>query len=283
MRARYAKQSTALCTTSSGPRNYADPELPSDSICAFEVIAREASSSSSTGKGGFPLSLPGCFVHQIHVLVKDKTDVANELELARMDGILRQIKVDSIKVVFVVRETDYVGLATALWEEAEKDKQAELEAKVLRAFVEIVLPSVRDLGVAEVTLGKLCEERRLSAQDVASTLCKLGFLVYQTNGRNTGANSKYWFAVPQMRTLVEEVEAGREAFIKAIRFAKPKGELLKSKLATKLGECKKTSLSVDFLIKDAVGMGLVVARETPVEGPSSLFLLHDKMTRAMGM
>ena len=269
-RKRYALQKTVSSTTASTIPVENDP-LPLDSVSAFEAIVRQVSSTS-----GFPLAIPGCFVHQIHVIIRDRTLVNQELQNARNRCVLRQLHVENCGIL-LVREQDYRGLIENLYINANEDIVAKKEAMVLEKFLTKVLPGSTDLSISQTRLCELMGMADDKDRVITLTLLRLGFIVFQTHGPNVEFESSFWFTLPNMRALISEVEAARKEFLSMIQKAKPYRELILSKLRAK-GKFKGSSMSLEFHIKDVVGSGLIIARDTAIEGNSSLFLLPDKLT-----
>jgi len=277
-RKRYQLQKSASSSSSSTARgpsveiDIADNEsIPSDSVAAFEAVVQQVSSTS-----GFPLAIPGCFLHQIPMIIRDRNVVNHELYVARTKGVLRHIHVEGCGLL-LCRERDYRGLVQGLLEAARRDQTAQSEADVLERFLSKVLPMSTDLAIPQKRLLGLMEVRKDDEQNAVVTLLRLGFIVFQTHGPDVENESSFWFTLPNMRTLIDEVEAGRSEFVKMIQRGKPHREVMKSKLLAKK-KFKGSSLSMEFHIKDAVGSGVVVARDTALEGKHSVFLLPDKLT-----
>lgn len=269
-RKRYAQQKQ---TSSYGSATEAAQDefsaFPLDSVSAFEAIVRQVSTTS-----GFPLVIPACFIHQVHVIIKDKTVVSRELQEARNRGELRQMCVETCGIL-LVREVDYNNLLEALIGRAELDPSAEFEVKVLKQFL-IVLKSHFDLGISQK---KLVEKMGMEEQqrEACKVLLRLGFLVYQTHGPDVEYETAFWFTLPNMSALINDIEAGRKEIVSLIKKAKPHRQLLLSKLLSKV-RMRNSSLSIEYLVKDVIGCGLIVARDTALEGKASLLILPDKLT-----
>jgi hypothetical protein len=242
----------------------------SDSVAAFEAIVREVSATS-----GFPLAIPGCFVHQVYAIIDDRTAANFELQEARSRGILRHIHVEKCGVL-LVRERDYRNLLGQLIEIAERDEDARTEWEILREFHDKVIMNCKELGL---TMKQLLDMMGMSNEErkVTITLLKMGFIVFKTPSVEIEHEPSFWFSLPNMGVLISEIEGARKEIVQMIKAAKPYKEILKSKLRAKL-KLKSSSMSIDFHIKDVVGAKVVVSRDTAIEGPRSLFLLPDRLT-----
>jgi hypothetical protein len=252
--------------------NNNDVDVPYDSVSAFEAIVRQVSTTS-----GFPLAIPGCFLHQIYSIISDKTIVNQDLQEMRRKGELRQLHVEHCGIL-IVREKDYRSLVGTLLNSANLDREnAELEAKVLDKFIHLVLPQARDLAISKARLEELLGLG--SDRTIMLVLQRLGFIVFQTHGPNVDfVDTSYWFSLPNMGVLITEIEQGRKELVNIIQKQKPHKEIFLSKLQAKHRKLKGSSLSLEYHLKDAIGMGIIVARDTAIEGKSSLFLLPDKLT-----
>ena len=245
-------------------------ELPTDSVSAFESIVTQVSKTS-----GFPLVIPGCFIHQIYTIISDKTIVKQELLEARRNGLLRHLFVDGCGTL-LVRESDYREMIRKLIEAADLDENAKFEKKLLERFLNQVLPSCFDLGIPRSHLLELLSLSSSEQSLATSSLLRLGFVVFQTQTM-APEDPLFWFTIPNLGIFIREVKAGRKELISLIQKSWPSRQVFLSKLLQK-GRLKGTTLPMEFHIKDCVGLGIIIARDSTLEGKASIFILPDKLT-----
>ena len=244
------------------------------------------------GAGGFPLAIPACLVHQVREMMLPgaanassstatpstrtttptpaitRADADGALETARRRREVRFVRLDGTgndADVLVVRERDYDALVRRAMEAARSDEKAGVEADALRVLAEEVLPSCSDLFVCEAEVGKPGTDHAL----VVQTLCRLGFFTRKMDA--PGARPAVWFTVPMLGNFVKELNNGRRALVRLVRRgAANRNELLRSKLPKRL---KGSTIPVEWLVHDALGVGLLLARDTGLEGKKSMLVV----------
>lgn len=233
--------------------------LPLDSVSAFEAIV----GNTQGFPAGFP---PSCFLHQVSQIITDETVAREELEVARVGHLVRQLDLGAELGVLLVRERDYVH--TVLNGQAGD----EATMRIAHRFATKVVARCSDLCLSKASLAELMG----GADSRLQVLLGLGFLAYhpRSGEGDAGGEGVLVFSLPGLREFGKQVLGGRKDILGFMRRGTKNergGGVLVSTLVG-MKALAHSSLSVEFHVKDLLGLGLVRSQPTASRG-ALLFLV----------
>jgi len=236
-----------------------------DLLEAASITDTEAAFHSNASKfpyTTFPNTPPIVLVSQLYHSVSNRSDVDKELEQLYRASKLRIFKLLSGKNDYaVVKKDDYMNGIRKAQEKFEN-------ATVFDKFIENVLSKHFDVYISKSTLiSLLCKdkmgnkenfdgkkiERPTGEEEAAITALVNSGLLLTQNADN------FMFCVPNAGSFVASLVKGRKEIISILKRQKFK-ELLLSDL--QIRKLRYSSLSVDFLIRDMIGLSIVESLPT---------------------
>lgn len=252
---REAKQArTTSRTIERGQRSEID-DVPNDAVSALAAVLRDCHVES------FPTRVPLALIHQLGDILRSRSEADEGLDLARRMGQVRFLKTWTSRDadVLVVRESDYVGLVRGMISSSAAAADP-MERRALRNFLRL-LPREREFAVTRTLLGDETSQR---------VLARLGLVVHKND-------HEFFFSLPSIGSLCREIDRARGALIKMVvrGWAGTRNEIARSRLPSTL---KGTSLPVTWVVRDAVGTGLLKTRDSALEGPRAMLCYRPSTT-----
>lgn len=196
----------------------------------------------------FPRSPPLVLVSQLHSASKDRTTIDRELEQLKNKGTVRLFRLLSGKTdYFVVRMSDYLEKVQLL-----KEKYSD-KVEVFDSFVNNVLPKHNDVYITKDILLRLLYGTKTPDETAITLLVNAELLL------NRAEIDSYWFRVPFTGNIVTSLVKGRKGIVSMLKRQKFK-ELLLSDMKTR--KLQYSTLPIDFLVKDMVGLGMLASIDT---------------------
>ncbi|XP_049409619.1 uncharacterized protein LOC125872868 isoform X1 [Solanum stenotomum] len=194
---------------------------------------------------------------QLYSSVKDRTQVDRELESLRREGVLRTFKLstgqDDHAIMFL---DDYLSQIERVSKRLETQKQEGLS--VFEWFKEHVIHSKLDPSIGHEELRSLLSLGGKVKEEHISLLINAGLLTRQLIDPNM-----YWFAIPNIGSILKGLSQGREELMSFLNRRKYK-EMPMAALEKK---CLRLSpLDMRFHLRDLLGSGHLKT----VEGPTGL-------------
>ncbi|XP_020210234.1 serine/threonine-protein kinase 19 [Cajanus cajan] len=191
---------------------------------------------------------------QLYSSVKDRTQVDRELESLRRDKVLRLFKLntgqDDHAIMFL---DDYLNQIDHVVKRMEGKKGGECE--VFGWFKIHVLDSKLETGIEHQELCSLLSLGGKVKDSHISLLINAGILTRQLIDPN-----KYWFAIPNIGSLLKGLVQGRKEVISLLS-RRRYNEMMMASLEKK--RLRMSSLDMRFHLRDLIGSGYLRTDQTP--------------------
>ncbi|KAK7277552.1 hypothetical protein RJT34_22567 [Clitoria ternatea] len=191
---------------------------------------------------------------QLYSSVKDRTQVDRELETLRRDKVLRLFKLntgqDDHAVMFL---DDYLNQIDCVVKRMGGKKGGEYE--VFGWFKTHVLDSKLESGIEHQELCSLLSLGGKVKESHISLLINAGILTRQLIDPNT-----YWFAIPNIGSLLKGLVQGRKEIISLLSRRRYK-EMMLAALEKK--RLRMSPLDMRFHLRDLIGSGHLSTDQTP--------------------
>ncbi|KAG4970385.1 hypothetical protein AAZX31_13G107500 [Glycine max] len=191
---------------------------------------------------------------QLYSIVKDRTQVDRELESLRRDKVLRVFKLntgqDDHAIMFL---DDYLNQIDHVVKRMEEKKIGECEA--FGWFKTHVLDSKLEPGINHQELCSLLSLGGKVKDSHISLLINAGILTRQLIDPNM-----YWFAIPNIGSLLKGLVQGRKEIISLLSRHRYKEMMLASLEKKRL---RMSPLDIRFLLRDLIGSGHLKTDQTP--------------------
>jgi len=205
----------------------------------------------------FPNTPPIVLVSQLYSSVTNRTDVDRELDTLKREGVIHIFKLLS-------GNNDYAAISR---EDYIKNIRKSLhnhpveQTQVFERFIEKVVPNYNDIQIHKTKLLELLFEHTIAnttdlQKDSALTALVNAniVLVHEIN--------HFWFCIPNSGSFIASLVKGRKEIVSILKRQKFK-ELLLTDLQKK--KLRYSSLSIEFLIKDMIGLN-IIARVSTTSG-----------------
>ncbi|MED6108004.1 hypothetical protein PIB30_019408 [Stylosanthes scabra] len=191
---------------------------------------------------------------QLYSSVKDRTQVDRELESLRRDKVLRLFKLntgqDDHAIMFL---DDYIKQIDQVFKRMEVKKEVEYE--VFGWFKNYVLDSKLETGIEHEELCSLLSLGGKVKDSHISILINAGVIIRQLIDPNM-----YWFAIPNIGTLLKGLAQGRNELISLLSRRRYK-EMMLATLEKK--RLRMSPLDMRFHLRDLIGSGHLRTDHTP--------------------
>ncbi|MED6121240.1 hypothetical protein PIB30_028068 [Stylosanthes scabra] len=191
---------------------------------------------------------------QLYSSVKDRTQVDRELESLRRDKVLRLFKLntgqDDHAIMFL---DDYVKQIDQVFKRMEGKKEVEFE--VFGWFKNYVLDSKLETGIEHEELCSLLSLGGKVKDSHISILINAGVIIRQLIDPNM-----YWFAIPNIGTILKGLAQGRNELISLLSRRRYK-EMMLATLEKK--RLRMSPLDMRFHLRDLIGSGHLRTDHTP--------------------
>ncbi|KAH7836800.1 hypothetical protein Vadar_005842 [Vaccinium darrowii] len=191
---------------------------------------------------------------QLYSSIKDRTQVDRELELLRRERVLRVFKLntgqDDHAIVFM---DDYLNQIKRAVTRMQAKKQDDLV--VFEWFKTHVLDSKLETSIGHDELCALLSSGGNVKDQHISLLISAGLLTRQLIDPNL-----YWFAIPNIGSLLKSLSQGRKELLSFLNRRKYK-EMMMASLEKK--NLRLSPLDMRFHLRDLIGSGHLKTVETP--------------------
>jgi len=132
-------------------------------------------------------------------------------------------------------------------------KNKEFHSSIFDIFIKKLLPKFFDVTISKNQLQQiLCPETPEKVEEFITILGNSGLLILREV-------ETYWFSIPNAGAFIKNCIKGRQELLKLLERQKWKEMLEKDLERRKL---KMTSLPVDFIIKDLIGLNFIESVNT---------------------
>ncbi|KAL1367588.1 hypothetical protein HN51_021656 [Arachis hypogaea] len=191
---------------------------------------------------------------QLYSSVKDRTQVDRELESLRRDKVLRIFKLntgqDDHAIMFL---DDYIKQIDQVFKRMEGKK--EMEDEVFGWFKNYVLDLKLETGIEHQELCSLLSLGGKVKDSHITLLINAGVIIRQLIDPNM-----YWFAIPNVGTLLKGLAQGRNELISLLSRRRYK-EMMLATLEKK--RLRMSPLDMRFHLRDLIGSGHLRTDHTP--------------------
>ncbi|KAL4337079.1 serine/threonine-protein kinase 19 isoform X1 [Arachis ipaensis] len=191
---------------------------------------------------------------QLYSSVKDRTQVDRELESLRRDKVLRIFKLntgqDDYAIMFL---DDYIKQIDQVFKRMEGKK--EMEYEVFGWFKNYVLDLKLETGIEHQELCSLLSLGGKVKDSHITLLINAGVIIRQLIDPNM-----YWFAIPNVGTLLKGLAQGRNELISLLSRRRYK-EMMLATLEKK--RLRMSPLDMRFHLRDLIGSGHLRTDHTP--------------------
>ncbi|PSR86413.1 Serine/threonine-protein kinase [Actinidia chinensis var. chinensis] len=190
---------------------------------------------------------------QLYSSIKDRTQADRELELLRRDTVLRIFKLntgqDDHAIMFM---DDYLNQIKRVVTRLEAKKQDNLV--VFEWFKTYVIPSKLETSIGHEELCSFLSSGGNVKDQHISLLINAGLLTRQLIDPNM-----YWFAIPNVGSLLKGISQGRKELLSFLNRRKYK-EMMLASLEKK--NLRLSPLDMRFHLRDLIGSGQLKTVET---------------------
>ncbi|KAL1367589.1 hypothetical protein AAHE18_02G062400 [Arachis hypogaea] len=216
----------------------------SDTLVALQIMRAQ-----------FPdIDKPFILKSQLYSSVKDRTQVDRELESLRRDKVLRIFKLntgqDDHAIMFL---DDYIKQIDQVFKRMEGKK--EMEDEVFGWFKNYVLDLKLETGIEHQELCSLLSLGGKVKDSHITLLINAGVIIRQLIDPNM-----YWFAIPNVGTLLKGLAQGRNELISLLSRRRYK-EMMLATLEKK--RLRMSPLDMRFHLRDLIGSGHLRTDHTP--------------------
>ncbi|KAF3335867.1 serine/threonine-protein kinase 19 isoform X1 [Carex littledalei] len=192
---------------------------------------------------------------QLYSSVKDRTQVDRDLESLKKEAVVRVFKLntgtDDNAIMFM---DDYlIQMDNAVKRLDVKDREL---SEVFGWFKQYVIKSKTDVTISHPELCSLLSNGGDVTEKHVTLLINAGLLTRQLIDQNL-----YWFAIPNIGSILKGLSQGRKELISLINRTKYKEMVLANLEKKKL---RLSPLDIRFHIRDLIGSGLLKTVQSPI-------------------
>ncbi|XP_021768809.1 serine/threonine-protein kinase 19-like isoform X1 [Chenopodium quinoa] len=191
---------------------------------------------------------------QLYSSVKDRTQVDHELELLKRDKVLRVFKLntgqDDHAVMFF---EDYIQQIDNISKKIGTKKESDFS--VFSWFKSHVITSKLEPSISHQELCSLLSAGGKMKDEYVSLLVNAGIITRQLIDPNV-----YWFAIPNIGSILKGISQGRKEFLSFLNHRKYKEMMLALLEKRRL---RFSPLDMRFHLRDLIGSGHLQTCQTP--------------------